>query len=117
MLDPPLHKVNWGVKIGHGDIDLDKMASRVCQLHEEEGLEAADLVVGFILRRVQPFQRRPHRMCDMTNHRDPTRTSTFKLTEDQVRERVRALTDVEVSDTWWFGKKPYSRRRPPPQVS
>ena len=55
-------------------------------------------------------------MCDMTNHRDPTRTSTFKLTEDQVREWVRALTDVEVSDTWWFGKKPYSRRRPPPQV-
>ena len=116
MLDPPLHKTNWGVKVGHGDIELDKMASRVRQLHEEEGLEAADLVAGLILRRVQPLQHRPPRMCDMTNHRDTTRTSTFKLTEDQVRKWVRALADVEVSDTWWFGKKPYSRRMSPPQV-
>ena len=35
LLDPPFHKVNWGVKIGHSDIDLDNMASRVRQLHEE----------------------------------------------------------------------------------
>ena len=91
--------MNWGVKIGHGDIDLENMASRVRQLHEEEGLEAADLLAGFILRRVQPLQRRPHQMCDMNNHQDPTQTSTFKLTEDQVRERVRALADVEVSNT------------------
>ena len=91
------------------------MASRVRELHEE-GLEAANLVAGFILRRVQPLQRQPHRIYDMTNHRDCTRTSTFKLTEDQVRERVRALIDIDISDTWWFRKKPCSRCTTPPQV-
>ena len=39
MLDLPNAKTNWGIKVVHGDTDLDRMASRVRELHEE-GLEA-----------------------------------------------------------------------------
>ena len=49
MLDPPHQKTNWGIKVSCGDTDLDRMASRVRELHDE-GLEAADLVAGFIVR-------------------------------------------------------------------
>src|SRR4051812_44921675 len=27
------------------------------------------------------------------------------------------MRDADCLDTWWFGKRPYSRHRPPPQVS
>ena len=34
-LDPPHAKTNWGVKVGHGDTDLDRMANRVRELCDE----------------------------------------------------------------------------------
>ena len=50
-------------------------------MQASERLGAADLVASFIARRVQPLQRRSHRMCDMSLRMDPTRTSTRELTQ------------------------------------
>ena len=94
--------MNWTSKVGHGDADLDKMVARTRELCKD-GLEAADLVATFIARRVLPLQRRAHRICDMSGHRDNTRTSTVRLDRETVRNRVRAITDLKVDAKWWFG--------------
>ena len=83
----------------------------------KDGLEAADLVATFIVRRVLPLQRRAHRICDMSGHRDSTRTSTEKLDRETLRTRVRAITDLKVDEKWWFGMHAYTRDSRPPQVT
>ena len=113
---PPTSKTNWQSKPGHGDGDLDRMMKRMTELRKE-GLVAADLVATFILRRVLPLQRRPHRICDMTGHRDCTRTSTVRLDYDEVRDRVCAITELKILDKWWFGLHPYTRKNQPPKVT
>ena len=115
-LEPPVSKTNWQSKTGHGDADLDKMVKRLKELRQE-GLEAADLVAMFIQRRVLPLQRRPHRICDMAGHLDCTRTSTMKLAGDEVRERVRAITELTIPKGWWFGMHAYTQKNPPPEVT
>ena len=87
------------------------MVIRVREMHDNEGLEAADLVACFLSCRVQPLQQRVHRMSDMSGHRDPTRTSTHNFTQQQVRNRANAIAELKLEDTWWFGKKPYSQGR------
>ena len=52
-MDPLEQKHNWQSKVGHGDADLDAMVKRTRELRVE-GLEAADLVATWILRRVYP---------------------------------------------------------------
>ena len=74
---PPPTKHNWSEKPGDGDTDLDRQMIRIAELMSE-GLRPADLVAGWICRRVLPFQRRCHRLCDMSGRFDPTRISTFK---------------------------------------
>lgn len=93
------------------------MVDRVREMHEKEGLEQGDLVAVFISRRVQPLQRRNHRMCDMSGHRDPTRTSTFELTREQVLDQMLAIAELKLEEGWWFGKEPYSLNRQPPKVN
>ena len=111
-----MSKMNWQSKIGHGDADLDKMVKRVKELRQE-GLEAADLVATFVLRRVLPLQRRPHGICDMAGNLDCTRTSTVNLIGDEVCNRVRTITELTIPKGWWFGMHPYTRKKPPPEVT
>ena len=115
-MDPPEQKTNWQSKVGHGDADLDLMVKRTKELRNE-GLEAADLVATFILCRVLPLQRRPHRICDMSGHKDCTRTCTVRLNREEVRDRVRAITELKLDEKWWFGMMAYTRNDPPPQVN
>ena len=115
-LEPPEERTNWASKTGHGDTDLDEMVKRTKELCQA-GLEAADLVATFILRRVLPLQRRPHCICDMGGHLDCTRTRTMKLDRETVRIRVRAISDLKVKDKWWFGLRAYNRDDPPPRVT
>lgn len=39
-------------------------------------------------------------MCDMTGHRDPTWTSTFELTKEQVFDRMHAIADLRLKEGW-----------------
>ena len=81
-----------------------------------DGLEAADLVAAWILRRVLPLQRRAHRICDMSGHLDCTRTSTTRLDRNKVRDRIRHITDLKIDEKWWFGMQPFTRHDRPPRV-
>src|SRR3954471_10603315 len=84
---PPPTKHNWSEKPGFGDTDLDRQVARIAEL-EAEGLSPADLVATWICRRVLPLQRRCHRICDMSNRLDPTRTSTFRVGEAELAQRM-----------------------------
>ena len=92
------------------------MVKRMKELHNE-GLEAADLVATFILRQVLPLQFRPHRICDMSSHKDSTRTCTVRLNREEVRDRVHAITELKLDEKWWFGMMAYTRNDPSPQVN
>ena len=51
-------------------------AATVAQLRvltQSEGLTGADLLAAFMARRVLPLQGRPHLICQMSGHRDPSR--------------------------------------------
>ena len=56
-------------------------------------------------------------MCDMYGHHDPTRTSTFELTREQVLDRMLAIAEIKLKSGWWFDKEPYSLNNQPPKVS
>ena len=38
------------------------------------------------------------------------------LHRDEVRDRVRAITELKIPDMWWFGMQPYTQENPPPKV-
>lgn len=78
---PPTAKQNWGTNPGLHSQEFANILDRMKVMRESEGLDAPDLVAAFVARRVQPLQRRTHRMCDMTLRLDPTRTSTAELSQ------------------------------------
>src|ERR1041384_1479965 len=75
---PPPSQHNWSEKPGDDDTDLDRQVDRIAELMGE-GLVAADLVAGWLCRRVLPLQRRCHRTCDMSGRFDPPPISTFQM--------------------------------------
>ena len=84
---------------------------------EHKTVPGEDLITTFISRRVSPLQRRVHKICHMSGHLDPTRTSTFELTKAAIRWRVKAIATVRMSEKWTWGLEPYSRSNLPPAVS
>src|ERR1043165_3883946 len=112
---PPPSQHNWSEKPGEGDTDIDHQMERIAELMGE-GLVAADLVAGWLCRRVLPLQRRCHRICDMSGRLDPTRISTFQMDLEDVLHRMRVITDLKVDVEFQFGLRLYTRRRPPPVV-
>src|SRR3954464_12352733 len=68
----PIEKHQWTCKHGLGECDIDAQEKRVAEL-ERGGQLPTDLVATWIQVRVLPLQRRVHRICDISNHRDPTR--------------------------------------------
>ena len=87
-------------------------------LMEVEGLVASDLLIALIERRVLPLQGRPHLICRMSRHRDPSRMCTRDMPTAEVARMVNEITDLKLSErSWRFGKRPYSRVNPPPAVS
>ena len=79
---------------------------------------AFDLLIAFVERRVHPLQGRPHLICRMSGHRDPSWMCTKEMPPAEVALMVNEITDLKVSEeSWRFGKRPYSRDNPPPTVS
>ena len=52
----------------------------------------------------------------METRKDLTRITTHALTKEDLRARVRELTDAECPDPWKFGLETYNRKNPPPTV-
>ena len=98
--------------------DITAAINRLRVLTEAEGLVASDLLVAFVERRVLPLQGRPHLICRMSGHHNPSQMCTRDMPTAEVARMVNEITDLKLSEgSWRFGKRPYSRVNPPPAVS
>ena len=104
---------NWKLP-SNSSPEIKMMEDRI-KFFISKGFRGSDMVGTFITRRVAPLQRRAHKMCYMSGHMDPTRTSTFRLGEEEIRRQCKAIAQIKMSE-WTWGKRPYSRERPPPKV-
>ena len=86
-------------------------------LTQSEGLTGADLLAAFVARRVLPLQGRPHLICQMSGHRDPSRMCSKDMPHKEVADTVNYTANCDLTVDWRFGKEPYSRANPPPIVS
>src|SRR3954465_3125520 len=114
-LERPIEKHQWACKYGVGDCDIDAQEKRVAEL-ERGGLLPTDLVATWIQVRVLPLQRRVHRICDMSNHRDPTRICTRRVKVEDLVARVKLLTASPLPVPFQFGLECLSRRQKSPVV-
>ena len=90
---------------------------RLRVLTQSEGLTGPDLLSAFVARRVLPLQGRPHMICQMSGHRDPSRLCTKEMPHAEVAHMVNYLANCKLTDEWRFGKEPYSCADPLPMVS
>ena len=95
-IGPPTDEHNWRYSPGNKIAEVNAVQGLVPRL-KEAGLTGEDLVTTFISRRVSPLQRRVHKICHMSGHLDPTRTSTFELTKAAIRLHVKAIATVRMS--------------------
>ena len=72
-----------------------------------------DTLRTFIGRRVCPLKDRAHKMCHMSGHLDPTRTTMVELSKDDIYLRVRKIAkpSIMVDGNWEWGLEPYHRTR------
>ena len=114
---PAGRQPNWSYRarsltpVGAGAI------TRLRVLTQSEGLIGPDLLAAFVSRRVLPLQGRPHMICQMSGHRDPSRMCTKDMPHEEVAYMVNYLSDSKLLEDWRFGKEPYSHANPPPIVS
>src|SRR3954470_4686849 len=90
--------------------------SRLRVLTQSAGLTGAHLTAAFVVRRVLLLQGRPHLICQMSGHRDPSRTCTKDMPHAEVADTVNLIANCGLSGDWQFGMEPYSRATPPPMV-
>ena len=115
-IGPPTSQHNWRYNPRDKISEVNSVHELLPQL-KEAGLTGEDLVTTFVSRRVSPLQRRVHKIFHMSVPLDPTRTSTFELTKEQVRRRIKAIATVQMSVEWEWGLEPHSRNNLPPAVS
>ena len=116
-IGPPTSEHNW-------KYEPNRNARAVKQLHDallrlkKEGMTGDDLLRTFVGRRVCPLQDRAHKMCYMSGHRDPTRTTTVELTKEELYLRVKKIAKPVsmVDGDWTWGLEPYDRTRVAPKV-
>jgi hypothetical protein len=113
----PQAKTNWSHCPKNPAQEVLNMCSRVVAMTAREGLTGTDLIAAFIARRVLPLQRRAHIIGQMTSLQDPTRMSSWRLTQEQVTGRVNDISKAGMKNEWQFGKAPYSHGNPAPVVS
>ena len=107
---PAEPRANWGYKPKPMSTDATDAVNRLRVLTDAEGLKASDLLVAFVVRRVLSLQGRPHLICRMSGHRDPSRMCTRDMPTAEVACVVNEISDLKLSEgSWRFGKRPYSR--------
>ena len=74
------------------------------------------MLAAFVARRVLPLQGRPHLICQMSGHRDPSRMWSKDMPHAEVADTVNYIVNYGLSVDWRFSKEPYSRANPPPVV-
>jgi hypothetical protein len=96
---------------------MEKILQRISTMQTEGGLEAADLLLTFVVARVSPLQRRSHNMFFLGSARDPTRHSSKELSELEVARKVNCIADVKLQASWMWGLEPHDRDNPIAEVS
>ena len=81
-------------------------------LTQSKGLTGDDLPAAFVARRVLPLQGRPHLICQMSGHRDPSRMCSKDMPHTEVADTVNYIANCSLTADWRFGKEPYSRANP-----
>ena len=117
-IGPPAEEHNW-------KYEPNKKLTAIKQLHnallelKKEGMTRDDILRTFVGRQVCPLQDRAHKMCYMSGHRDPTRTTTVEFTKEELYLRVKKIAKpVSMIDAdWRWSLEPYDRTRVPPTVS
>jgi hypothetical protein len=114
---PPRARHTWEYYPADPQEELKGYYERILRLIEKKELNADDLVLTFISRRVMPLQRRAHKICHMSGRHDPTRTSTFALTKPDIQKKVKAICMTHLEEDWSWGLEPYRREKKAPAVS
>jgi hypothetical protein len=108
---------NWSAAPPHPSPDKEKILQRVTTLQMEGRLEPTDLLLAFLVARVSPLQRRPHKMCFLGSARDPTRHSSKALSALEVARKANRIADVKLQASWKWGLEPHDRENPIDEVS
>jgi hypothetical protein len=108
---------NWSAAPPRPSPDMEKILQRVATLQTEGGLEPTDLLLAFLVARVSPLQRRPHKMCFLGSARDPTRHSSKALSALEVARKANRIADVKLQASWTWGLEPHDRDNPIAEVS
>ena len=98
-------------------VDDTAITAYIEKLIEDKELVPDDLVCTFISRRVLPLQRRSHKLCHMSGRKDPTRFTTFRLDQAQIRQQVKAISESQLAEDWDWGKMPHRCTRMVQNVS
>ena len=115
QIEPPTAELNFGYNPAETIAELQTVHETL-EDFLKKGLDSDDLLRTFISRRVNPLQRREHKICHMSGLLDPTRISKHDLNRASIRRRVNAIAYTEMSDKWRWGVKPFHRNALPPQV-
>ena len=85
---------NWNPDVDEDNVaqleELDAVDNALVELIAE-GLTVDDLLCVWVEGRVNPLQKRRHNIWQMSGVMDPNRMSTFPLSKESVRHRVRAI--------------------------
>ena len=96
-IEPPTAQLNWGYNPKKRVSEVNTIYQVIEEL-KEAGMTADDLLATFISRRVLPLQRRVHKICHMSGPLDPTRISTIELDKAQIRRRIKAIAQTQMTD-------------------
>ena len=111
---PPADRGNWDYYPADEVGKLQLIYKYIQQLKKEGQLRPEDLVCTFLKRRVSPLQLRAHKICHMSGLLDPTRHSTFELSDEDVWKRLKAISSTQITAEWKWGKEAYSQNNMPP---
>jgi hypothetical protein len=105
---------NWSYNPKESHSETNRIIKYITELRKEGVPTADDIVHTFITRRVLPLQQWCHKICQLSGPLDPTRITTFELSNKDVVLKVKAIAQTKMSDDWEWDMEPFSRANPPP---
>ena len=90
---PAARRPNWSYRARTLSPSGAAAIARLRVLTQSEGLTGPDLLSAFVARWVLPLQGRPHMICQMSGHRDPSRLCTKEMPHAEVAHMVNYLAN------------------------
>ena len=112
---PPADRGNWDYYPADEDGQIQLIYTYIQELKKAGQLRPEDLICTFLKRRVSPLQLRAHKICHMSGLLDPTRHSTFELSNADVWKRLKDISYTQIEPEWTWGKEAFHRGNMPPE--